>query len=307
VVGEFAAMGGCGIRFTGGEPLCHSGWLESVRQACSLGFRAVALQTNAMLLSDEHVSALRNLNFAALSIQVSLDGALPSTHDLVRGAGSFSAALRGIEKLVQGGLGDRVSLFFTEMRHNLEEIPALLDLADGIGVSSVSTGTLVRCGRASGSSELEQPGIEQYRNLLECYNRDSHFRELYRRIGNVAALEWRDGDTVSQDCCTFVENPYLSPSGRLYPCLLCHADDYSVTGVFEKGLGGALAEGIPLWQSLRDISSSRARAIPECQDCPGRHSCGGGCLGRAWGSYGNLLAADDRCSVRRDVLSLCRR
>jgi radical SAM protein with 4Fe4S-binding SPASM domain len=202
---------------------------------------------------------------------------------------------------VQAGLAARVSIFFTEMRHNLAEIPELLDLADRMGISSVATGTMVQCGRASETSLIAPPETGQYLDLLKQYGRDCHFRELYQRIGNVAALKWHEGHDARQECCTFVENPYLTPAGRLYPCLLCHTDQFSVTGVFEKGLAAALAEGIPLWSSLLRISQSRCKDIPECQDCPAKGSCDGGCMGRAWGSCGDMLAADDRCQVRRII------
>ncbi len=154
---EFAAIGGEGVRITGGEPLCHPHWLEIVQLACSLGFNKVVLQTNAMLLRDEHLAPLRELDFPGLSIQISLDGVSPRTHDLVRGEGAFSGALHGIEMLVQGGLARRVSIFLTEMRHNLDEIPELLDFADSMGIGSVSTGSMVLCGRASETSLVAPP------------------------------------------------------------------------------------------------------------------------------------------------------
>jgi radical SAM protein with 4Fe4S-binding SPASM domain len=272
-----------------------------VQFSCSLGLKNVVLQTNAMLLNDEHIAALRKLDFPGLSIQVSLDGVRAQSHDLVRGEGAFSGALQGVMKLVQAGLAGRISIFFTEMRHNLAEIPELLDLADSMGIGSVTTGSMVLCGRASDTSLVSPPGLEQYLGLLERYDSDADFREIYRKIGTVAALEWHAGDAVRQGCCTFVENPYLTSSGRLYPCLLCHADDYSVTGVFDKGVAAALVEGIPLWSVLLQISCSRSNAIPECLDCPGRSLCAGGCMGRAWGSCSSLLAADDRCKVRRAI------
>lgn len=300
-LGEFAAIGGEGVRITGGEPLCHPHWLDILNCSCSLGFKTVALQTNAMLLGDEHVTALRELDYPGLSIQVSLDGATARSHDLVRGEGAFIGALQGIDRLAQGGLAGRVSVFFTEMRHNIGEIPELLDLVDGKGIGSVVTGAMVQCGRASDSALLAPPEVKQYLDLLERFDRDACFRGLYRRIGTVAALEWRAGDAVRQGCCTFVENPYLTPAGRLYPCLLCHCDEYSVSGVFEKGLTVSLAEGAPLWSSLIRISRSRGEDIPHCRDCPGKESCAGGCMGRAWGSCGDLLAADDRCEARRAI------
>lgn len=301
LVEEFAVIGGYGIRITGGEPLCHPCWLDIMRFCCSRGFTRVVLQTNAILLGDEHVAVLRELDFPGLAVQVSLDGATSRTHDLVRGEGAFSGALQGITRLVQAGLADRVSVFLTEMRHNLGEIPELLELADRMGIGSVSTGAMVLCGRASETSLIAPPGPEQYLGLLERFDGDARFRELYGKMGSVAALEWRAGDAIRHDCCTFVENPYLTPAGRLYPCLMCHTDEYSVTGVFEKGLTAALAEGTPLWSSLLDISRRRSNEIPECRDCPGHISCAGGCMGRAWGSCGNLRAADDRCGVRRTI------
>lgn len=301
LIEEFAAIGGKGIRITGGEPLSHPGWLDILTLSRSLGFETIILQTNAMLLRDDQAAALRELDFPGLTVQISLDGVSAQTHDLVRGDGAFSGALHGIEKLVREGLGRRISVFFTEMRHNLGEIPELLDFADSMGIGKVSTGSMVLCGRASDSSLVAPPKVEQYLSLLERYDHDAHFRELYGKIGTVAALEWRTGDAIRQDCCTFIENPYLTPSGRLYPCLMCHADEYSVTGVFEKGMAAAIAEGVPLWASLLRISSCRADEIPECQECPGKSYCAGGCMGRAWGSCGSLLAADDRCEVRRAI------
>ena len=301
IITEFSGLGGNGIRLTGGEPLCHPDWQEIMKLSCDLGFNNVILQTNAMLLKEEHITFLHALDFPGLSIQVSLDGVTPRTHDLVRGEGAYIGALLGIEMLVRAGLAGRISIFFTEMRHNLDEIPALLDFADRMGIGSVSSGAMVQCGRAAETSMVAPPGVEQYLCLVDKYNHDAHFRDLYAKIGTVAVLEWLKSAAVRQDCCTLIENPYLTPAGRLYPCLMCHADEYSVTEVFEKGLVAAFEEGSSLWSSLQRISCRRCDEIIECQDCPLKPFCAGGCMGRALGSSGKLLAADDRCEVRRAV------
>jgi len=301
MIAEFADLGGEGLRLTGGEPLCHPAWLDIMRFSRSAGFRTLAIQTNGILLNDDQLSVLRELDFPGLSIQISLDGASAAVHDLVRGPGAFAGTLDGILKLVQEGLAARISLFMTEMRHNLEDIPALLEFADKMGIGTVSSGALVRCGRAVDGSRVLPPDSTQYLHLLDRYDADQHFRELYRKIGTIAALEWRAGDPIRQECCSFVENPYITPSGRIYPCLMCHADEFSITDVYEKGVAAALIEGAPLWASLHRISLNRAGAIQECLDCPGRLSCAGGCMGRSWGSCGKFLAADDRCGARRAI------
>jgi radical SAM protein with 4Fe4S-binding SPASM domain len=301
LIEEFAVIGGEGIRFTGGEPLCHPGWLDLLRFARGTGFKSVSLQTNGMLFKDEYIAALRELDFPGLSIQISLDGAKASTHDLVRGKGAFTRVLDGIRRLVAGGLAQRITMFFTEMRHNLEEIPAVLELADGLGIGSVVTGALVLCGRAAEEPLLAPPGPDQYLRMLDRFDTDPRFHELYEKIGKVATLEWRAEGSPRAECCTFVENPYLTPAGMLYPCLLCHTDNFAVAGVFAKSLAAAFAEGAHLWSTLLQISSSRASALEECRECPGRLTCAGGCMGRAWGSCGDLLAADDRCKLRKTI------
>lgn len=301
IISEYRELGGEGIRITGGEPLCHPAWLDVLRFACAVGLGTVAMQTNAMLLTDEHVAALRGLDCQGLSLQISLDGASSRTHDLVRGDGAFENALKGIRRLVDGGLGRRISIFFTEMRHNLEDLPTLLELAESLGIGSVSSGSLVLCGRAGSDSLVSPPDPEQYITLLHRYESDQRFHELYEKIGTTAPLEWHKGDSPRAECCTFVENPYLTPGGKLYPCLLCHADGYAVTDVYAKSLASAFAEGAPLWSSLLRTSHRRVDSLPECNECPGQASCAGGCMGRAWGSCGDLLAADDRCEVRRTI------
>jgi radical SAM protein with 4Fe4S-binding SPASM domain len=301
LIGDYKELGGGGVRITGGEPLCHPDCMNLLRFACDLGFGTVAMQTNAMLINDQHVAALRELSFPGLTLQISLDGACAQSHDLVRGEDAFNRALTGIRRLTDGGLGRHISIFFTEMRHNLEEIPALLELADSLGINSVATGSLVLCGRAANESLVAPPAPDQYLQLLHRYETDPRFRELYERIGTTAPLEWLKGDAPRTECCTFVENPYLTPGGRLYPCVLCHADEFAVSGVFDKGLAYAFTEGATLWSSLLKTSHCRVDSIAECRECPGVSECAGGCMGRAWGSCGDFMAADDRCELRRTI------
>jgi radical SAM protein with 4Fe4S-binding SPASM domain len=297
---EFAAIGGSGVRFTGGEPLCHPKWLELVRHARSIGFERVFLQTNGTLMNERDAAALREMDFPGLSIQVSLDGATEASHDLVRAAGAFSAALSGIRHLVRAGLGSRVVIFFTEMRHNILELPALLELAESLSVNAVVSGTLVSHGRARNDTSIQPPEPQQYLALLERYETDQHFRELYSRFGSAPFLEW-SLDTPRSEPCTFVENPYITSAGVLYPCVLCHADDFAVPGLFEKSLDIAFEEGAHLWTRLQKISAERCAATEECLKCPGAGSCAGGCMGRAWASCRDFMAADDRCSLRKSI------
>uniref|UniRef100_A0A831UEH1 Radical SAM protein n=1 Tax=Geobacter metallireducens TaxID=28232 RepID=A0A831UEH1_GEOME len=304
---EFIALGGEAVRLTGGEPLCHPAWLRLLQFGRSLGLETVTIQTNGTLFTPETVNALGALNFPHLTLQISLDGATAATHNLVRGAGAYEKSLKGIDLLARSGLAPRISLCFTEMRHNLFDIPRLLRLADNRGIGSVVTGTLVRCGRSVLQTTLVPPDPEQYHQLLRDYDANPVFRRLYRQLGTVAALEWRTTEACRTECCTFAENPYLTAAGTLYPCVMCHADSHAVTGVLGKSLASALSEGAPLWATLRATSERRAKTCEPCGDCPGQTLCKGGCMGRAWHSCSDFLAADDRCQVRRAIYETSRR
>jgi radical SAM protein with 4Fe4S-binding SPASM domain len=303
---EFAGLGGERICLTGGEPLCHPGWADLLGHARALGFAGISLQSNGMLIGEAEVLALRRLDFPGLSVQISLDGGTASSHDLVRGAGAFQGALTGLQRLVEGGLGARVTLFFTEMRHNLMELPAVLELAEELGVAAVVSGGLVRCGRAGAGAAVAPADPGQYASLLQHYDADARFRRLYGKFGTTAVLAWREGSAAPAEGCTFAENTYLTAQGVLYPCVLCHAEHFALSGVFTKGLRAALVEGAPLWSSLLRISRSRAANNPTCRACPEAETCAGGCMGRAWGSCGDLLATDDRCELRQAVYRLKR-
>ncbi len=298
VLSDFVRLGGSGVRLTGGEPLLHPDWLEILGFAAEIGLNKIILQTNGMLFSSEDLSALRELGLDNLQIQISLDGATAESHDLVRGAGAFRQTLAGLRQLVRYGLGSQLALFMTEMRHNLHELPDLFALAVELGIGSVSSGCLVRYGRAETDELIAPPEPAQYQPLLDRFRDDESFRELYAKIGCVAAFEWCSARSQSSGCCRFIETPYLTAQGVLYPCLMCHAEEYSVANVFDKGFVTALCEGVPLWSELQSISRQRTAALLECQACELLTSCAGGCMGRTWGSFGDFMRVEDRCQQR---------
>lgn len=299
---EHAAFGGDEIWFTGGEPLLHPEWLEILR-FCSarLPFRTVGLQTNGALLDEARVCALRALRCGGLSLQVSLDGGAPATHDRVRGRGSFVETVDALRRLAAAGLGANVTVAFTEMRHNMEDVPAVLAVVERLGLRRLVAGTLVRGGRAAGG-DLAPPAAEQYTALLARYLGDAGFRRLYDARGSIPALEWWKGrDNPGSDCCTFVEHPFVTVEGTLYPSALCRADDFAVRGAYERPLVETLREGLPKWERLLEAVRRRFGHLPACQGCAGKLHCGGGCIGRAHAATGELMAVEDRCELRKAV------
>jgi hypothetical protein len=86
-----------------------------------------------MLLQGRRWSCLYELvGIAGLTFQTSLDGARASTHDALRGAGSFERTLRGIERA--RGLGLRVRVSTTETPINSREMAELGRVLADIGI-----------------------------------------------------------------------------------------------------------------------------------------------------------------------------
>jgi radical SAM protein with 4Fe4S-binding SPASM domain len=303
LIDGFAALGAETLVITGGEPLTHPDWFELLSLACARpGIREVRLQTNAILITAAHVNALLTLKERGLIIQTSLEGATPQVHDRVRGAGSFHRTMQGLGLLAKEGMASRICITFTEMRHNFEDIPDLMRIADEMGIGRFTAGTLVSGGRAAQPGGLEPPVPAQYEALLARYMGDKTFKERYHRIGNIAALEWfMAGGDAAGNCCTFIETPYVTAQGNLYPCVMLHADGFAATDAYDRPLAVSIAKKIESWSRLQRISRSRHTRIETCKECSANWRCGAGCMGRAYSVHGDFFAVEDRCSLRKAV------
>ena len=305
-INEFAALGGKQIRIAGGEPLCHPDWHKILTFCCRhTGFQEVCLQTNGTLLTLNRVRKLIQLPAEKLIIQVSIDGASPFIHDYIRGPGSYELAVDGIRRLVDFGFGKRTRIAFTEMVHNYNDLPALLEMVDRLGIGELISGTLLKCGRAARNDRIALPVPSQYRDLIIRYYRDDRFRELYHKRGNIAAIEWHNGmSSPSTNVCTCIKNLFIDTNGWMYPCVMMLAEKYAVKIVNDISLEELINETLLLWAELPQIALLRQTELKFCEDCPGKSHCLGGCMGRAYSVSGDLMGAEDRCALRRAIYDL---
>lgn len=305
LIREFVHIGVKEVCLTGGEPLVHPDWFEILSFACSQpGLNSVRLQTNATLLTKADVDALCSLNYKGLVVQVSLEGASAKTNGVVRGPDSFDQILSGLKLLTHAGLGQQVVVAFTEMAHNFTEIPNLMKLLDELGVGRFVTGTLVMGGRAISSNQLRPPTPSQYSELLNLYHSDLQFRLLYKRMGNIAAIEWYEGKSYpDENQCACIEKPYINSDGEMFPCIMLPIKKYSIQNVFSRPLKEVILDGVPLWAKLPDLNYKRSVKLEKCNHCPGKKHCAGGCMGRAYASTGDFMAVEDRCELRKIIYS----
>ena len=119
------------IYVTGGEPFVHSEIVEMIEYA-SRRLETVVL-TNAMLFTGRRRRDLERLaGLERLTLQSSVDGARPETHDAWRGAGSWERAMEGIR--LAHGLGLPLRVAMTETPENAGEVERLREVLAGIGI-----------------------------------------------------------------------------------------------------------------------------------------------------------------------------
>jgi SynChlorMet cassette radical SAM/SPASM protein ScmF len=141
------------IKITGGEPLLRGDIAEIVAHADELGV-ATRIESNAMLL-DEAVACALGQSSGLNHIAVSLDGATPESHAMLRGSrSSFDRAVRGIERLVEHGVP--VQIISCLHRGNLEEMADLIDLAARLGVASFKINPITHMGRGQEMADRGQ-------------------------------------------------------------------------------------------------------------------------------------------------------
>jgi hypothetical protein len=90
--------------FTGGEPFLHRDMVAILE--LTLHYGPASVLTNGTVFKDEWLARLRRAEDASpysLEFRVSIDGFTPAENDLVRGAGTFERAMRGVRQLVTHG------------------------------------------------------------------------------------------------------------------------------------------------------------------------------------------------------------
>jgi MoaA/NifB/PqqE/SkfB family radical SAM enzyme len=128
-----------------GEPLLNRDLPRMIGHLKSRG-AVVVFNSNAISLSLARADALIAAGLDEL--RVSLDASTADSYARIRGADAFHKVIANVERLTarkrEGGVSHpRVSLWFTTMKDNVEEIPGLLPIATRVGASGIYLQRLV--------------------------------------------------------------------------------------------------------------------------------------------------------------------
>lgn len=271
------------ITVTGGEPFIRPDFIDLLTMISKdeAGF-SFGILTNGTLLSPGLVRQIHNLG--AGFVQVSIDGTR-KTHEMIRGSGSYDAAVEGIRML----RGERipVHISFTASRRNLGEFSHVADIGRRLGVERVWSDRMVPCGRAASGSDgaMTPEETRQYVSLMHNERR----RSLLRRspVSLIRALQFTKTGDQPYRCSAGETLVTILPDGAVCPC---RRMPIPVGNILRDGL-------IDIYGSSWLFRRLRDRSLPSrgCEGCFYSETCGGGarCISNA--VYGDPFMADPGC------------
>jgi AdoMet-dependent heme synthase len=277
---------------TGGEPFLRPDLVEILESMVSRGWE-VYLLSNGTLITSDRAAILAELGISG--VQVSLEGP-EKVHELIRGPGSFAAALNGVRHLLQAGV--RVSLNTTLSRLNAPYFMDLVELAASLKVPRLGFSRLVPSG--------------QGKDLLDQMLSPRQVQELYETAFalRVPGLEIVSGDPVAAQmsapaeggdsgaipgggCAAGVSGLTILPDGTVTPCRRL---PLAIGNISREALREIWAAA-PVLTALRDRSRYRGK----CGTC-GRWADCRGCraiayaYAKSWGTD-DFLAPDPQCFI----------
>jgi heme b synthase len=289
---------------SGGEPLIRPDIFEIAEYAVAKGLR-VALATNGTLIDAP--MAQRIVDAGVRRVAVSLDGATAETHDTFRALpGSFAQALEGIRHL--RALGMSVQINTTVTRHNINELPQILDLALSLGTDALHIFLLVPVGCGVEIADEQMISPRQYEEVLNWfYDKDQeellemkatcaphYFRIVRQRMAAEkrqsppSQKRQRASDlyAMTKGCLAGTSVCFISHKGEVFPC-----------GYLPLVAGNVREQPLQeIWEEAKVFSELRDSELLQgkCGRCQFQRVCGG-CRARAYGMTGNYLDEEPFC------------
>lgn len=222
LIDEFAELGGHRMTLTGGEPLMYPE-LGAVLDRCHSREIAVRIFSSGIVQPGGAAAPRRPVDVVTLdrcapfigSIAYSVYGRTPAVHDAItRITGSFHLTLEAIRRTVARRIGSE--LHFVPTRENYRDLPAVVELADELGVGRVGVLRFVPHGRGearAGKLLLDRPAHQWLRRaIIELRGR---FPRVALHVGsayNPLGLDDR------HPCTAAIDQLVVEADGRIAPC-----------------------------------------------------------------------------------------
>jgi radical SAM protein with 4Fe4S-binding SPASM domain len=287
------------ISITGGEPFIRKDLFDFLTFLNNMDEIArIDLLSNGTLITENIADRLREFQ-KITRIQVSLDGATAATHDRIRGPGAFEKAQKGIRILNSRNFD--VKVMFTLQRENMQEIPALIDLALKENISGLTIERLVPTGSAHEMNDavlkpdelrcIFQSISDRADTEFDCGSnvRILKYRPLWINIDPCRAKT--DSNTaphreLGASCSIGLDGLCILPDATV---LACRRLPIPIGNLKKDSIEKIWHQSDLLW-NIRDKKNLKGK----CHSCEYIPRCGG-CRAIAYAVTGDYLAEDPQC------------
>ena len=325
LIDQIARVGKPVMVLSGGEPLFRPDIFDITAYGVETGLR-MALATNGTLVTAKIAARIADAGIARVAI--SIDGATAATHDRFRGQpGSHARALRGLRSLRDEGVS--VQLNSTIARHNVGELPAILDLALEVGADALHLFMLVPVGCGLQIAPTEMLPADEYERVLQWFDEQSrrcridlkatcaphYFRiraqrvETDRRAGHFQSSviprhllthgvsgagpsHHEAFSAMTRGCLAGTAVCFVSNVGAVFPCGYLPV----TAGDVRRDRFADIWNASPVFEQLRDPAALTGK----CGACRYESICGG-CRARAYAATGSFLSEEPFCTYRPDL------
>jgi mycofactocin radical SAM maturase len=283
VIDELERMQVFYVNIGGGEPTLRPDFWDLVEYATAHHV-GVKFSTNGIRITPAVAARLAGNDY--VDVQISIDGATEDVNDAVRGAGSFSMAMRAAENLAQAGFRDfKLSVVCT--RHNIGQLDAFKAIADRCGAQLRLT-RLRPSGRGADVWDELHPTAEQQRALYDwllAHGEDVLTGDSFFHLaGYGQALPGLNLCGAGRVVCL------IDPVGDVYACPFAIHDAFLAGNIRGDGGFARVWRESTLFATLRGPQSDGV-----CSACSAFDACRGGCMAAKFFTGLPLDGPDPEC------------
>jgi SynChlorMet cassette radical SAM/SPASM protein ScmE len=280
------------VCLSGGEPFYRED-LKELIEGIVRNLMRFNILSNGTLITDEMAAFLASTKRCD-SIQVSIDGSIPITHDAFRGKGTFFRAIKGIRSLQKHYVP--VTVRVTIHRKNVRDLEGIAKLLlEEIRLSSFSTNSASHMGLCRKNAEQVQLTTEERSLAMEALLKLN--KKYDGRIGATAgpladARNWLAMEQARREGKECLPNRgYLTSCGGVMSKMAVRADGmmgpcsqmpHIELGRINKDDLKEVWENHPELNWLRDRCTIPLRNFEFCRNCDYINYCAGGCPALAY-------------------------
>jgi MoaA/NifB/PqqE/SkfB family radical SAM enzyme len=273
------------VVLTGGDPFKRPDLFALIAAARGAGLPVSVSPSATPLVTPDAIARLQAAGVEAISL--SIDGSTAERHDALRGvSGTFARTTALARVAAQVGLPFQVNTLVAA--RTLDDLPAVYELARGLGAARWSLFFLVQVGRGTVLEQISPAAGEDLMTWLAGLPRGRpfvttteapHYRRVVRertRHGGGHGAGIRDGNGIM----------FISHTGDVYPSGFLPI----VAGNVRLDHALSIYRDTDIFRRLRDADRFAGR----CGMCAFRWECGGS-RARAFAASGDPLGDDPLC------------